>query len=77
MHPQPTVLPFAHLFNIDACASFVSDHLSHSPLSDADDDVLAAPAASAAASSAPLTVRSPTHTMATQKGNCIEVRKSI
>ena len=64
---QPTVLPFAHLFNIDACASFVSDHICHFSLSDADANALSIPSA------APPTVRSPTHTLATQKGNCVEV----
>ena len=26
---QPTVLPYSHLFDIDACAQFVSDYLSY------------------------------------------------
>ncbi len=29
---KPTVLPFAHLFDVDACAKFVSDYLFYTPV---------------------------------------------
>ena len=32
---KPTVLPFAHLFDIDACAKFVSDYIFYCPSEEA------------------------------------------
>ena len=47
---KPTVLPYAHLFDIDACAQFVSDYIFYTP-----SKPIAVP-----------TLASPTYTLATQ-----------
>jgi len=55
------VLPYSHLFDVDACACFVADFVLYKPLEES------------AARKAPSRVTSTTRALADQTANCVEM----
>ena len=63
---QPTVLPFSHLYHLESCAQFVSDFIYYQPRR-------AFVSGEGLPDAAAPRLFSPTHTLATQIGNSLEM----